>query len=111
MKIPTIDPATLYSTNKTDPPASPATGNNKDKEALKKSCQDFEAIFIQSMLKEMRKTIPESTLFSKSSGQKMYEDMLDSEIASHTAKNQSLGFAEDMYNQLEKLLPTNQKKQ
>jgi flagellar protein FlgJ len=57
------------------------------------------------MIKSMRKTVPENKLFPKSSGQKMYEDMLDSELATHSARTQGLGLAEDLYQQLEKLLP------
>ncbi len=105
MKIPTIDPATIFAANKNSLQSPSKIDAQKEQAALKQSCQDFEAIFIQSMLKAMRKTIPESTLFTKSSGQKMYEEMMDTELATHSARHQSLGMAEDLYQQLEKLLP------
>jgi len=85
------------------PTAAQSTG--KDRASLKKSCQDFEAIFIQSMLKAMRKTVPEGGLFAKSNATKIFEDMLDQEFAVSIAKNQSVGLAEQIYRQMEKNLP------
>ena len=77
----------------------------KDRAALKKSCQDFEAIFIQSMFKSMRKTVPEGGLFEKDHATEMYQDMMDQDIATQISRRQSLGLAEQMYRQMEKLLP------
>ena len=77
----------------------------KDAEALKKSCQDFEAIFIQSMFKAMRKAVPDGGLFSRSTGTEMFQEMIDQEIATTVARSQSVGLAEQMYRQLEKNLP------
>jgi len=77
----------------------------KDRAALKKACQDFEAIFIQSMFKSMRETIPEGGLFEKDHATEMYQGMIDQEIASQISRRQSLGLADQMYRQMEKLLP------
>jgi flagellar protein FlgJ len=77
----------------------------KDRKALKKSCQDFEAIFIQSMFKAMRKTVPEGELFKENNASEMYQDMLDQEIATKISQKQSIGLAEQMYRQMEKKLP------
>lgn len=76
----------------------------KDRAALKKSCQDFEAIFIQSMFKSMRKTVPEGGLFERDHTTEMYQDMLDQEIASKISQRQSVGLADQMYRQMEALL-------
>ncbi|MGD9949503.1 MAG: rod-binding protein [Desulfobulbus sp.] len=78
----------------------------KNRTALKKACQDFEAIFIQSMFKSMRKTVPEDGLFEKDHATEMYQDMIDQEIATKISQQQSLGLADQMYRQMEKLLPT-----
>lgn len=75
-----------------------------DKKALKKSCQDFEAIFIQSLFKAMRKTVPEGGLFDKDNATSMFEEMLDQEIASTMARTQSIGITDRMYHQMEKNL-------
>ena len=71
---------------------------------LKQSCQDFEAIFIQSLFKEMRKTVPEGGLFTRSTATEMYRDMLDQEVAKEVAERQSIGLAEQMYRQMERRL-------
>ena len=77
----------------------------RNRASLKKSCQDFEAVFIQSMFKAMRKTVPESGLFKDTNATEIYRDMLDQEVASSIARRQSLGLADQMYRQMEKKLP------
>ncbi|MGE4560582.1 MAG: rod-binding protein [Desulfobulbus sp.] len=77
----------------------------KNRAALKKACQDFEAIFIQSMFQSMRKTVPEGGLFEKNHATEMYQEMIDQEMASQISRRQSLGLADQMYRQMEKLLP------
>lgn len=76
-----------------------------DRKALKKSCQDFEAIFIQSLFQAMRKTVPENSLFAQNSTTAMFEEMIHQELAATMARTQSIGIAEQMYRQMEKNLP------
>ncbi|PIE59690.1 MAG: flagellar biosynthesis protein FlgJ [Desulfobulbus propionicus] len=76
----------------------------KDKQSLSQSCTDFEALFLQYMVESMRKTIPESELFPKSSGQKMYEGMLDTELAQQMAEKQSLGLSDHFFHILDSQL-------
>ena len=97
-----IDPNMLLhvTPQSTTPQPSP-----KDKAALKKSCQEFEAIFIQSMFRAMRKSVTKGGLFAKSNATEIFEDMLDQNIATGVAKNQSLGLADQIYRQMEKHLP------
>ncbi|NLX19585.1 MAG: hypothetical protein GXY53_09960 [Desulfobulbus sp.] len=91
------------------PAATPNTVNrpaaNADRETLKKSCQDFEAIFIQSLFKAMRKTVPGNSLFSRNSTTAMFEEMIHQELAATMARTQSIGLAGQMYRQMEKNLP------
>jgi len=83
-------------------PAKPSA--SADKKALKKSCQDFEALFIQSVIKTMRKNVPEGGLFKKNNATSMFEEMLDQEMASTMARTQSIGIADQMYRQMEKIM-------
>ena len=62
-------------------------------------------MFIQSMFKAMRKTVPDSGLFEKDTSTQMYQDMLDQEIATKISQKQSIGLAEQMYRQMEQKLP------
>jgi flagellar protein FlgJ len=84
---------------------------DKDIAALKRSCQDFEAIFIQSMFKSMRKTVPDGGLFTRDTAHEIYQEMLDSEVASKISRNQSMGLADQIYRQIKKnFLPDSEKK-
>jgi len=98
----TLDSNGLLAAAKTSDPQAPP----KNRKALKKSCQDFEAIFIQSMFNAMRKTVPDSGLLTKDNSTSMYQEMLDQEIATKISQKQSIGLAEQMYRQMEKKLPS-----
>ena len=83
---------------------SATTTSLKDRAGLKKACQEFEAVYIQAMFQSMRKTIPEGGLFEQDHATKMYQEMLDQQIATDISRHQSLGLADQMYRQMEKIL-------
>ena len=97
-----LDSSLLLSAAKQMPEAQPG---QKNRAALKKSCQDFEAIFIQSVFKAMRKTVPEGGIFAKSTSTETFREMLDQEIATNISRKQSVGLADQLYRQMEKTLP------
>lgn len=88
------------------PAPSTTTPSLKDRAGLKKACQEFEAVYIQAMFQAMRKTIPEGGLFEQDHATKMYQEMLDQQIATDISRHQSLGLADQMYRQMEKMLDT-----
>jgi flagellar protein FlgJ len=98
----TLDSTTLLAASQKAPDTSRA---QRDKKALKKTCQDFESIFIQSLFKSMRKTVPDGGVFKKDNATAIYQDMFDQEIAKNISRKQSLGLAEQLYRQMEKKLP------
>ncbi|MCH3959632.1 MAG: rod-binding protein [Selenomonas sp.] len=71
----------------------------KDKE-LKEACKGFEAMFLSMMYKEMRATVPEDKLFGESNGQKIFQDMQDTELMKNVADSGGVGLADMMYRQL-----------
>ena len=71
---------------------------------LKGACKDFEAIFVNMMLKQMRKTVTENDLFGNTREEKMFREMLDEKLAEEIAQSKTLGVAQMMYNQI-KILP------
>ena len=73
--------------------------SEKDDAKLKEACEGFESYFLNMMLKEMRKTVPESES-SSSYALNMYQEMLDEEIAENASKGKGIGIADMMYNQL-----------
>ncbi len=63
-------------------------------EALKGAAKQFEAVFIQSMLKSMRDAIPKSDLFA-SSQSKLYQSMMDQQW-SQTLSERGMGLADKL---------------
>ena len=67
---------------------------------LRETASEFEAIFIQQMLKTMRETSFESDLLPKSEGEKIFRSLLDEQYANLSAKSGSLGLGEMIFQQL-----------
>ena len=78
----------------------PETKGVTDEAKLREAANDFEAIFIQEMLKTMRKTSFESDLLPKSEGEKVFQSLLDEQYSQISAKSGSLGLGEMIYQQL-----------
>lgn len=74
--------------------------------ALRKSCREFEAIYINEMYKTMRKTVPDSGLFEKKMADGLYREMLDMEMARQTASGDGMGIGKAMYEQLKQQYPS-----
>jgi flagellar protein FlgJ len=72
----------------------------QDPEKLKEVCQQFEAIFIQQMYKEMRNTVPEDGLIPRGNADSIYTQLQDMEAAKLTAEQGGIGLAELMLEQL-----------
>jgi peptidoglycan hydrolase FlgJ len=70
--------------------------------SLRKSCREFEAIYINEVYKTMRKTVPDSGLFKKDMASGLYHEMLDMEMAKQTAEGDGIGLGKSMYEQLVK---------
>jgi len=67
---------------------------------LKKACQMFEAMFINELFKEMRKTVPEGGLLKKQNSDKIYQSLLDQEYATKMAEAGGIGLGDILYGQL-----------
>ena len=78
----------------------PDAKGKDDKAKLREAANEFEAIFIQQMLKTMRKTSLESDFIKKSEGEKMFRSMLDEQYAILSAKSGRLGLGEIIFQQL-----------
>ena len=78
--------------------------NQLDK--LKKSCQDFEAMFIDQMYKTMRKATLDGGLVKKNAGELIFTEMLDTEMAGIAAADSKNGLGAMLFEQMQKYLPT-----
>ena len=78
----------------------PGTSSSKNLLSLRKSCRDFEAIYVQEMYKAMRKTVPDGGIGEKDMANGLYKEMLDMEMAKATAAGKGTGIGEAMYQQM-----------
>ncbi|PID80579.1 hypothetical protein CSB20_06830 [bacterium DOLZORAL124_64_63] len=62
---------------------------NRDLAGLKAAAEQFEGVFLNTMLKAMRATVPDNELFNSSGPTKFYQQMLDSEMATAMATGPS----------------------
>ncbi len=75
--------------------------NSTDPDKLKKACQGVESLFINMMLKEMRKSIPSSGLFPKTLQQDIYTTLFDQHLAQEVAeKGNGIGIGQMFFEYL-----------
>ncbi len=72
---------------------SGGAGDRVDDPKLIQACRDFEAIFIETVLKSARAGLPKDGLFS-SHEQEIVSGMLDAEMARAMAHGRGMGLAE-----------------
>lgn len=85
--------------------ARSASSVAKQNGELKKAAQEFEAIFINHMLKVMRETIEESGLLDGGLGKSIYTEMFDQEISLSLAKRGALGISNMLQKSLAATVP------
>ena len=73
---------------------------SKELAKIRQSAQEFEAIFLESMLKSMRDSVEKGGLIDGGNAEKMYESMLDSEYAKQMSSQSMTGIAENIEKQL-----------
>lgn len=69
-------------------------------EKLKKTCQDFESIFLTFMLKTMRASVSESGLVGKSHESNMLYAMFDEKLSEEMAGSGGMGLGNMLFEQL-----------
>jgi len=74
--------------------------NASNKEGLRNTASEFEAIMVQMMFKSMRSDEPTEGVIETSNAQMIYRDMLDGRIAQELAHRQSMGLGEEIYRQV-----------
>jgi flagellar protein FlgJ len=87
----------MYSTQTSKLNNAAANGNQR----LKETCQEFEAVMLQTMFKSMRGAEAEDGLFEKDMANDIYRDLFDGEVALEMAHSQSLGIGHQVYRQLQ----------
>lgn len=73
-------------------------------EELKEVCKEFEAYFVEQVLKEVEKTIPKSEEEDAAMSQltDFYKDEVVKSLAEDVCEKQNLGLAQQMYEQMKR---------
>ncbi|MFZ4621111.1 MAG: transglycosylase SLT domain-containing protein [Bacteroidota bacterium] len=90
----------LLNTLNTKKAAQPKVTDEKQKLKLQKAMQEFEAVFVNYLLKTMRKSVQKENEEESGFGGEMMQDMFDFEIAKNVSRKSSLGIGEMMYRQM-----------
>ncbi|MEM7279380.1 MAG: glucosaminidase domain-containing protein [Pseudomonadota bacterium] len=77
-----------------------ASAEQEDPEALKNVAQKFETMFLETVLKSMRKASLGDPIFGASNHDAVYQQMFDSQLASEVASGPGVGLAELLVRQL-----------
>jgi flagellar protein FlgJ len=77
-----------------------AAARNNDEKELKKACQEFEALMLNMIYKQMKATVIKSQLVEEEPGREIFESMLDEELAEQASKAGGIGLADSLYKQL-----------
>jgi len=77
----------------------PTEASQHDEELWQASVQ-FEAIFVQQMMGEMRKTVPHSGFISHGFAEDVHASMMDEAIAQASTRHSQFGLANTIYKQL-----------
>ena len=92
MKIPPSSPPPLAPELR-----QPAVRRREDVDPkIREAAEGLEAIFLNTMMQAMRGTVESSELSLENSATKLYRGMLDSEVAQSTARNNSVGLADQI---------------
>jgi flagellar protein FlgJ len=74
---------------------------SSEKKELEEAVQGFEAIFMHSLLKSMRATLPGDALFEKSHAMGIFESMQDQYLAEELSKSpNATGIGKFLYDEL-----------
>ncbi len=77
-----------------------AAADNRDPAALREVASQFEALFLQTMLKSMREASLGDPIFGNSDQHEMYQGMMDQQMALEMASGKGIGLADMLVRQL-----------
>ena len=69
---------------------------------MEKVARDFESVFVNKLFESMRKGVPKSGLLD-SSAMKMYQSLMDQELAKLMSERKGMGIGEMVYKDLRRL--------
>jgi Rod binding domain-containing protein len=102
MKVPPLSPLVNQPGQKFDGPTKVPRRSREDVDPqIRAAAEGLEAMFLNTMMQAMRGTVQESEYSMENPATKIYRGMLDQEVASQTARNNSVGLADQIIAYLE----------
>jgi Rod binding domain-containing protein len=95
-----LTPGSLRPPGSSHPTAVGNRVNDENGGRLREACSEFEALFINLLLKEMRATVGKSGLMDGGQAEEVYTGMMDTEMARDLAAKGGFGLADILYRQL-----------
>jgi Rod binding domain-containing protein len=74
-------------------PLGKAAQTDLQTQKLKTACDNFEALFMQQLLKQMRATIPKDPMLGGGMSEEIYTEMFDAELSKEMAGSGGLGIS------------------
>jgi Rod binding domain-containing protein len=96
-----LTPGSLRPPNDARPAAVGSRVNDENGGRLREACSEFEALFINLLLKELRATVGKSGLMDGGRAEEVYTGMMDTEMARDLAAKGGIGLAAILYRQLD----------
>ena len=90
----------LHQSQSVQQASHPKATDEKQKGKLQKAVQDFEALFVNYMLKTMRKSVNKDEESESGFGGEMMQEMFDFEMARHISRKSGLGIGEMLFRQM-----------
>ena len=81
--------------------SGPTPGKDvRERARLQTAAKEFESLFVGYMLKAMRSTLSDESMFGESFGGDMMQGMFDVEMARQLSRNSSFGIGDMLYRQM-----------
>jgi Rod binding domain-containing protein len=96
-----LTPGSLRPSDSARPSAVGNRVNDENGGRLREACSEFEALFINLLLKELRATVGKSGLMDGGQAEEIYTGMMDTEMARNLAAKGGIGLADILYRQLD----------
>lgn len=87
-------------TNSPSPVLPEAGPSAEEKAQIKKVARNFESLFVNQLVGQMRKTVAKGGFVPESHAEKVYQSMLDSEYSQKISDTEQLGLSNMIYDHL-----------
>jgi peptidoglycan hydrolase FlgJ len=104
VRIPSVTGPTATAIGGTSSKRKTAGISEGQRRKLESACQQMESLFVQEMMKSMRKSIDKSTLFHGGRAEEIYTELYDQQISQKITESGGVGLYRMLYEQIQSKL-------